>query len=209
MNQTTLLDPLDTLIDVLCEQQWVSTSSYFAPTLSQQLHAEAHQLYAESHLQPAFIGKGSQTQENQDIRQTHIHWFEPTQLSAVQRLLWTELEHIKERLNQTCFLNLVEFECHYALYPPGAFYRIHLDQFLSDKRRQVSFSFYLNNDWQPADGGCLRLYLNTEGPRTVDIAPEANTFVLFQSAALEHEVLVTQRSRYAVVGWMKTRSAYC
>ena len=208
MNQTTQLDPLDTLIDILCEQQWVSTSSYFAPTLSQQLHTEAHQLYTVSHVQPASIGKGNQAQENQDIRQTHIHWFEPTQLSPAQRLLWTELEHLKERLNQTCFLNLVEFECHYALYPPGAFYRIHLDQFLSDKRRQVSFSFYLNSDWQPADGGCLRLYLNTEGPRTVDISPEANTFVLFQSAALEHEVLVTQRSRYAVVGWMKTRSAH-
>lgn len=205
MNRTT---QLDTLIDVLCEQRWVSTSSYFAPVLTQQLYEEAHQLYTAGHVQPASIGKGSQAQENQDIRQTYIYWFEPTHLSAVQRQLWAELEHIKERLNQTCFLNLAEFECHYALYPPGTFYRRHLDQFRSDTRRQVSFSFYLNHDWQPADGGCLRLYLNAEGSQTIDILPQANTFVLFQSAALEHEVLVTQRTRSAVVGWLKTRPAH-
>ena len=208
MNRIVQTDTLDTLINVLCEQQWVRTSSYFAPMLSQQLYEEAHQLYTAGHVRSASIGQGRQAQENQDIRQTHIYWFEPTQLSAAQRQLWTELEHIKERLNQTCFLNLVEFECHYALYPLGAFYRRHLDQFRFDKRRQVSFSFYLNPAWQPEDGGCLRLYLHTEKPQTIDILPEANTFVLFQSAALEHEVLVTQRTRYAVVGWMKTRPAH-
>ena len=35
MNRIVQLDTLDTLINVLCEKQWVSTSSYFAPTLSQ------------------------------------------------------------------------------------------------------------------------------------------------------------------------------
>lgn len=45
--------------------------------------------------------------------------------------------------------------------PTGAFYRRHLDRFRDDDRRMVSAVLYLNEDWQPQDGGQLRMFWRT------------------------------------------------
>jgi len=55
-------------------------------------------------------------------------------------------------------IGLFEFECHFAHYAPGAFYRRHLDQFAGGGRRRVSTVLYLNSGWRDGDGGELRLY---------------------------------------------------
>src|SRR5690554_1726629 len=71
-------------------------------------------------------------------------------------------------LNRTLLLGLDNYETHYALYPPGAGYSRHLDRFKDNPLRTVSVVLYLNSQWQPGDGGELRLHL-PEG--SVDGAP--------------------------------------
>jgi len=85
-------------------------------------------------------------------------------------------------------------------------------------RRAISFLIYLNSDWEEADGGALRIYEHAvaaddehtalaaagKPSGTLDIFPEEGKLVLFDSCAIEHEVLRTLRSRQCIVGWFRT-----
>ena len=66
------------------------------------------------------------------------------------------------------------------------------------------------DDWREADGGQLRIHgagdaanggLQSAHGAMRDVAPTAGTLVLFDSAAVPHEVLPTRRERTVVVGW--------
>ena len=110
------------------------------------------------------------------------------------------------------------------------FYGRHFDRDPEDKscacKRKVSLLLYLNNDTWDAkkDGGVLRAYIrppqmqqqqqgtvrkrkrsSIDGKESAithqDIIPKGGTLVLFDSASVEHEVLPTDRERWAVVGW--------
>ena len=200
------MEELDKMIDSLGEKMWAKSEHFFAPSLVKELYDEAHQLYESGALQSADIGKEQEKQSDHTIRKTQIFWFQPEQLSAVQQRFYDKLHEIRNELNRTCYLSLVDMEFHYALYPSGSFYVRHLDQFRSDNRRLISVLLYLNEDWKEEDGGTLRLYLEQPEQGHIDIMPEAGNFVMFRSSELEHEVLPTQRTRYAVVGWMKTHA---
>lgn len=198
------MDVLYSLFEHLSQHEWACSTSLLPPSLVQALSEEAQQLYARGLFTVAHVGQGQQQQQLSSIRKTHLHWFDPKQLSPVQAEYWQHIEAIRHKLNGSFFLNLHDFECHYTIYPPGAFYRRHLDQFRRDQRRQLSFILYLNANWKPEDGGVLRIYLPSE--EFVDITPNLGHFVLFRSQSLEHEVLPTQNIRYGIVGWMRTRS---
>ena len=85
------------------------------------------------------------------------------------------------------------------MYPPGAFYRRHLDRFATDDRRTLSCVLYLNEAWRAEDGGALRLYLPDR--HRVTCCPRAGTLVAFLSERFEHEVLPAQRERLSLTGW--------
>ena len=93
-----------------------------------------------------------------------------------------------------------------ALYPPGSFYRKHLDQFRGVAHRKVSAILYLNPAWSVDDGGELRLYLEPAGEGEYrDIAPLGGTLVCFRSDRFHHEVLPTRRERRSLTGWFRVR----
>jgi len=106
-------------------------------------------------------------------------------------------------LNQSRFLGLLSFEGHYAIYPPGAFYRRHRDRFRDDDTRVLSCILYLNEGWRRADGGALRIHLGEGVVR--DVLPAAGTLACFLAERYEHEVLPTSRERLAVSGWFLRR----
>eukprot|EP00956_Cyclotella_meneghiniana_P009282 scaffold12757_cov67-Cyclotella_meneghiniana.AAC.6 len=103
------------------------------------------------------------------------------------------------------------------------FYGRHFDSSPEDEstcRRKVSLLLYLNDETWDAkkDGGVLRVYLpqkkqqmkiakpksnyDVRGEcKQQDISPEGGTLVMFDSKSVEHEVLPTQKVRWAVVGW--------
>ncbi|MEG0248677.1 MAG: 2OG-Fe(II) oxygenase, partial [Pseudomonas sp.] len=91
----------------------------------------------------------------------------------------------------------------FALYPPGAFYRKHLDRFRDDDRRAVSAVIYLNPDWSADDGGELRMSLR-DGVEH-DVRPIGGSLVVFLSADIPHEVLPARRDRLSVTGWFRRR----
>jgi SM-20-related protein len=58
---------------------------------------------------------------------------------------------------------LFDYECHFARYGEGAFYKKHLDAFKTPEeshlpKRLLSSVLYLNRDWGNEDGGELLLY---------------------------------------------------
>src|SRR5690606_6756337 len=110
--------------------------------------------------------------------------------------------------NRAMYLGIYEYEGHVTVYPPGAFYRRHVDQFQDAAYRRLSLILYLNDaDWSADDGGALRLYLpGQNGERTLDVLPEGGTLVAFLSHDIPHEVLPAKRDRYSLTGWFRTRA---
>lgn len=169
----------------------------------EELAREARQGFEEGEFHRAGVGRGAE--ERPEIRGDHVAWLDPAALTRAQQAYWDFVDSLREACNRTLYLGLADFEAHFAVYPPGSFYRRHLDRFHSEGRRTLSCLLYLNFDWLPQDGGALRLYLRDEEgqERPLDIQPEAGTFVVFRSDTLEHEVLVAHRERISLTGWLR------
>jgi SM-20-related protein len=152
--------------------------------------------------QPA-IGKGSAAVVDQNVRGDSIFWL-PDGLATLpaQRALSTSLTELMTLLNQNLFLGLRRFEAHYAHYPPGGHYERHRDAFVGDDARVVSAVIYLNADWQPKDGGQLRLY-DSGSLASQDVEPIGGTLVCFMSQDVEHEVRPSFSDRYSVAVWFR------
>ncbi len=196
-------DPcLTQIVDDLAEQGWSLQPAFISQALTQELAEECRKRAAAGALAPAGIGRGGALQVREGVRGDHIQWLEPGQAKACDQYL-QRLDALRLALNQALYLGLEDFEGHFALYPPGAFYQKHVDRFRDDDRRTVSAVFYLNQDWQAEQGGALRLYLD-DGSRR-DVLPQAGTLLLFLSANLPHEVLPATRERLSLTGWFRRR----
>ena len=112
------------------------------------------------------------------------------------------LEALRIAINSTTYAGLFDLECHYAIYPPGARYRRHSDCLRDDDARVLSVVLYLNEDWRPADGGELMLYV---GDGALLVSPAGGTLVAFLSSQFEHEVLPATRERCSLTGWFRRR----
>ena len=96
-------------------------------------------------------------------------------------------------------------ELKYAYYPCGGRYQKHVDGVAwrsSTVAREYSFLLYLNEGWQPGDGGHLRVFDLGGGGGHVDVPPAAGTLVVFKSDVVPHEVMPTFSKRLAIVGWL-------
>lgn len=159
-------------------------------------------LWQAEQLTPAGIGRGSDLAVVPEIRGDYTRWLDACPASPAKTVYLDLMCDLRETLNRTLFLGLDTFETHFALYPPGAGYRKHLDRFKNSPLRTVSVVAYLNRNWRPGDGGELRLHLK-EG--VVDVEPRAGTLVVFLSARIVHEVLSANRERCSLVGWFRRR----
>ena len=142
-----------------------------------------------------------------NLRGDYISWLDDaTDNSAVQSYL-KEMNALQIALNEAFYLSLVSLESHFAIYPMGAGYAKHLDQFHTQKTRKISSILYLNADWQETEGGELRLYLDAHdyGSKYLDILPIGGQLVLFASDQFLHEVLPSKRERVSIAGWFKSR----
>lgn len=150
----------------------------------------------------ARIGKDQQKQINEAVRGDYIQWIDKRAAPAELQVYLDRLDQLTVFLNRSLFLSLKDFEIHLTVYPPGTFYKRHIDQFRKDDHRILSVICYLNKDWVIEDGGQLRLYIDD---RHEDIQPTAGTLVCFRSDQLEHEVLPAHRQRLSLTGWMLDR----
>jgi SM-20-related protein len=196
--------PLLTLVgDDLASQGWSHQRLVLSTELTAALAEECRARAATGSLAPASVGRGEGQQIREGIRGDRIHWLEPGQSAASDAYLGL-MDELRQRLNRELYLGLEDFECHFALYPPGAFYQKHLDRFRDDDRRAVSVVAYVNADWRPEQGGALRLHL-AEGEH--DVLPEGGSLVVFLSADLPHEVLPASRERLSLAGWFRRRGS--
>ncbi|SKA69390.1 SM-20-related protein [Thiothrix eikelboomii] len=190
------------LIEALATQAWVVIPEFLKAEQVLQLRTQALSQYAAGRFKPAAVGQGSRQAVHADIRRDAVLWLEDHETGVASEFLnW--LADLRLALNQALFLGLVETELHFAVYPSGGFYRKHIDNFRGSSARLITVILYLNQAWQPQEGGELRLYLDD---RTLDIAPEPGKLVLFLSERFEHEVLPTQQERLSLTGWLRRRS---
>lgn len=190
------------IVDDLAIQGWAHQCLLLPADFTAALARECRARAAAGELAPAAVGRGEGQRIREGVRGDLIHWLEPGQSVASDAYL-ALMDELRQRLNRELYLGLEDFECHFALYPPGAFYQKHLDRFHDDDRRAVSVVAYLNADWRPEQGGALRLHL-AEGER--DILPEGGGVVLFLSGELPHEVLPASRERLSLAGWFRRRA---
>ncbi|MGH8410868.1 MAG: 2OG-Fe(II) oxygenase, partial [Pseudomonas sp.] len=146
------------IVDDLAAQGWSQQNIFLPEALTLELAAECQKRAAEGELAPAAVGRGPSQEIREGIRGDHIQWLEPGEVVACDNYLEL-MDSLRVAMNRGLFLGLEDFESHFAMYPPGAFYLKHVDRFRDDDRRMVSAVIYLNNAWLPEHGGQLRMYL--------------------------------------------------
>jgi SM-20-related protein len=180
------------------------------PAMTARLREDLIRLRTDAALEEAAVGRLSARAQRSDVRGDRTCWLDDPRCGAVAGDYLAALTRIRTAIDRRLFLGLVEFEAHYAAYPPGARYARHRDRFRDSDARVVSWVSYLNPEWHAADGGALRLYLpNGDGSDgdAIDIVdlPPIGGSVCFLSE-LEHEVLVAHRERHSIAGWMRRRA---
>jgi len=191
------------IVDDIATRGWSQQNIFLPERLTRELAAECRKRAAEGELTPAGVGRGTGQEVREGIRGDHIQWLEPGQAEPCDAYL-NLMDSLRQALNRGLFLGLEEFESHFALYPPGAFYLKHLDRFRDDDARTVSAVLYLNDAWLPEHGGQLRMYL--EGETSYDVQPTGGCLVVFLSGDMPHEVLPATRERLSLTGWFRRRS---
>ena len=153
------------------------------------------------------ISRGNSLEIREDIRRDHILWLQPGEASTEQEAYLAKLELLRLALNQRFFLGLFEFEGHFAIYPEGAFYKPHLDRHVGTIDRIITVILYLNENWQPGDGGELKLWTTCGDKHGAFelIEPRMGTLVCFPSGDYWHEVLPAIKSRMSITGWFRQR----
>ena len=203
MTMTTLAAPaVERVCAAVAEDGYAIEADFLPSSLVAALAEEACRRDAAGEFRPAGIGRGGRRAVRGDIRGDRILWLEENTRVAAERTALDALETLRRALNRAAYLGLFAFEGHYAVYPPGAFYRRHRDRFRDDDARVVSCALYLNATWRDADGGALRIYLD-RGTR--DVTPLGGTLVCFLAERYEHEVLPATRERLALTGWFLHR----
>lgn len=193
---------VETIADELAEQEFSIVDDFLSREEVLALN-EAFSFHREQeNFHRAGVGNAHLFHVDKQVRGDYIKWLDPEEALPAALNFLTKIQELMEKLNQLLFLSLKVLECHYAIYPPGTFYEKHLDQFKTTNNRKISFACYLNQNWQPGDGGELRLFRESGH---LDVEPVAGRIALFRSDTVEHEVLKTHKDRYSITGWMRDR----
>ena len=193
--------------DALAGRGWASVHDFVPAPTWRALATEVHAACTIGGLRAAGVGTGERYRVAHAERGDQIQWLEPASASAAQRDTLSRFDALRWRLNRELQLGLFEFDCHFALYPPGAGYRRHHDQHRGSQARTLSCVLYLNCDWNAEDGGQLRLYVDESSCGDYrDVLPQGGTLVCFLSDRFWHEVLPARRARLSLTGWFRRRS---
>ena len=194
---------LDVIADALVDKGYILLSDIIPDYVSLAL-LEKVQAQRDIDFKKAAIGRGLDQQINPDIRSDKISWLDNQ--DPIDREYLSMMSQLKDGLNRRLFMGLFDFESHYAVYEPGAFYKKHLDALHGSQNRILSTVFFLNSDWQENDGGELIIYDESDLPLEV-VNPKIGTLVLFLSERFPHEVRPTMKTRNSIAGWFRVSHA--
>ena len=117
------------------------------------------------------------------------------------------LSTFQATLREQAWLTLPRRELQLGCYPgDGTGYARHLDAFRGASltgHRRVTVVLWLNEGWQPAHGGCLRVTADSgETNAVVDVEPLLARAIVFWSERIPHEVLPCAAPRFALTMWL-------
>lgn len=198
---------MNTLIDAIERFGWASMQGCLDDADGLRLSLECSEACDKGQFKRAGVGRGINLEVRDDIRRDQVMWLRPEDSSVEQHAYLAKLELLRLALNQRFFLGLFEYEGHFAIYPEGAFYKAHLDRHIGTSDRVVTTILYLNPNWQPGDGGELKLW-TTAGDKAgafILIEPRMGTLVCFLAGDFWHEVLPAKKTRMSITGWFRQR----
>jgi len=186
---------------------WSARPGFLTHDESERLRQECALAYENGGFRPAGVGHGAGLKIREDIRKDQVMWIDPGEQAAERHAYLGAIERIREKLNQRFFLGLFDYEAHFAIYPEGAYYKAHLDRHVGSSARLVTVILYLNDAWQPGDGGELKIWTTPQGCDGAFelIEPRMGTLVTFFSGDFWHEVLPTKKPRMSITGWYRAR----
>lgn len=158
-------------------------------------------LYADKMLLSGGTGVNTNVKYDNLFRSDVIYWLDREHNNIHENSFFDLMDTFVSFLNETCYTGITGYEFHYTMYEEGSFYKRHLDQFRNNDSRQYSMIMYLNSEWQKSDGGELCIY---HKDRIENISPTNGKSVFFKSSELEHEVLLSNKPRMSITGWLKS-----
>lgn len=190
----------DVLINSFVDNNVGIANNFLSESLSNSLQQNIQQLQQHGQMKYAGIGNDAIADAAQQMRGDKIYWLDKKNNNVHEQEFLKRVEDFIDHLNRTCYTGINDYEFHYAVYGQGSAYKKHKDQFKTDNNRKFSLICYLNDDWVAADGGQLVVYQNG-GAQT--ISPNAQKAVFFKSDEMEHEVLLANKPRMSITGWLK------
>ena len=195
---------LNTIMDALRNDGYVVIDDALPTALSHALQQRILAIKSTGDLKVAGVGRRDDHTIARNIRQDSIQWMNRSEASESGWL--TAMEHLRCYANRELLLGLFEYESHFAHYPPGAGYKKHYDAFKGQSNRVLSTVYYLNDNWQPGDGGELAIY-DDKGQQITQVQPMLNRLVIFLSEEFPHEVLPANTHRYSIAGWFRVNNS--
>jgi len=203
LTQPIRAEQLNQIVQDIIDRGYSYTKNFLTEEERAGLCTYAFSCWESGDFRKAGIGKGSNEQLHPEIRTDRIFWIEPTDTHPLVQSYLQFIESLRLAVNRELFIGAFNYEGHFAVYPPGSFYKRHLDCFAEQPRRQITCILYLNKDWKETDGGNLRLYHDANDPDAyIDYYPEGGSLIIFLSEQYEHEVLPTERERMSLTGWL-------
>ncbi|GIU34434.1 2OG-Fe(II) oxygenase [Shewanella colwelliana] len=150
---------------------------------------------------PAAIGRHADQAVIEEIRRDKILWIDHSNTFAQPYFDWSE--QLRLAINRYLFLGLFDYETMFAYYAKGAFYKRHVDAFKGQSNRKLTSILYLNEAWQPSDGGELLMYQHGQSVPFQTVEPRFGTMVIFLSEMFPHEVTQSNCDRYSLTGWYR------
>jgi SM-20-related protein len=195
-----LQQSFDTLINSFVLNKVGIAENFLPQPLAASLTLNIEKLFAQSAMHAAGIGNNKLQNYDSAIRADVIYWLDRSHNNVAENNFLDLIDAFVLYLNATCYTGITGYEFHYAMYSGGGFYKRHFDRFKSDGSRAFSLIMYLNTNWQLADGGELCIH---QGTVAQNISPQSGKGVFFRSNELEHEVLLTHKTRMSITGWLK------
>ena len=193
-------DCFETLISSYLDTKVGIVADFVSEELAQHLIDRLFALKEQNLLKAAGIGNVAKLTHNAEIRSDEIYWLDRNNNNEFENQFLDQMDAFVSYLNRSCYTGITGYEFHFALFEKGSFYRKHLDQFQNNSSRQFSIITYLNQNWQPEDGGELCIY---DDEKVQKVAPTNRKTVFFKSDELVHEVLETNKARLSVTGWLR------
>ncbi|MEO2268356.1 2OG-Fe(II) oxygenase [Pseudoalteromonas pernae] len=188
------------ILDDIYQQGYAVIENALSPSTIEQLYLSATQQLC--HFSPAAIGRQAELQLNEEIRKDKTLWFSGE--STSERDYLGIMEALRTQINRHFYLGLFDYECHFAYYQVGDFYKKHYDAFKGRSNRVMTTVLYLNT---PSQGGELVIYKPRSKEVAQCVAPKAGTLVVFESERFMHEVLPAKEERFSIAGWFRKNAS--